>query len=53
MAEKIDFYNVPIVDYLLSIGEPIEKLSNSYWQHKNHDSLKINIRKIILSGIVV
>ena len=45
MAEKIDFYNVPIVDYLLSIGEPIEKLSNSYCQHKNHDSLKINIRK--------
>lgn len=43
--KKIDFYNIPIVDYLLSIGEPIEKLSNNYWQHKDHDSLKINVRR--------
>lgn len=43
--EEIDFYNIPIADYLLSIGEPIEKQSNSYYQHKDHDSLKINIRK--------
>lgn len=45
MTEKIDFYNIPITDYLLSINEPIEKISNSYWQHKDHDSLKINTRK--------
>lgn len=45
MAEKFDFYNVPIVDYLLSIGEPIEKQSTNYWQHQQHDSLKINVRK--------
>lgn len=43
--KEIDFYNIPIVDYLLSIGEPIEKLSNNYWQHKDHDSLKINVRR--------
>lgn len=43
--QEIDFYNVPIVDYLLSIGEPIEKQSGSYYQHKHHDSLKINIKK--------
>lgn len=47
MSEKkeIDFYNVPIVDYLLSIGEPIEKQSGNYYQHEDHDSLKINSSK--------
>lgn len=43
--QEIDFYNIPIVDYLLSIGEPIEKQSGSYYQHKDHDSLKINMKK--------
>lgn len=43
--EKVDFYNVPIVDYLLSIGEPIVKQSRNYYQHKEHDSLKINKKK--------
>lgn len=42
---EIDFYNIPIVDYLLSIGEPIEKQSGNYYQHKDHDSLKINAKK--------
>ncbi len=43
--KKFDFYNVPIVDYLLSIGEPIEAVGNNYYQHKEHDSLKINVHR--------
>ena len=43
--EAMDFYNIPIVDYLLSIGEPIESVGHNYYQHKQHDSLKINQRK--------
>ena len=42
---KVDFYNIPIVDYLLSIGEPLESVGHNYYQHKHHDSLKINQRK--------
>ncbi|MQQ79391.1 DUF3991 domain-containing protein [Lactococcus lactis] len=45
MDEKIDLYNIPIVSYLLSIGEPIEPISHNYYQHKVHNSLKINISK--------
>lgn len=45
MQEKIDLYNIPIVSYLLSIGEPIEPISHNYYQHKVHNSLKINISK--------
>lgn len=45
MEEKIDLYNIPIVSYLLSIGEPIEPISHNYYQHKVHNSLKINISK--------
>ena len=41
----VDFYNIPIVEYLLFIGEPIEKVSANYYQHSNHDSLKINTQK--------
>ncbi|HHH4983910.1 TPA: toprim domain-containing protein [Streptococcus pyogenes] len=41
----LDFYNVPIVDYLLMINEPIIKVGNQYYQHRDHDSLKINARK--------
>lgn len=44
-TKDIDFYNIPIVEYLLSIGEPIEKQSGNYYQHKEHDSLKINRKK--------
>lgn len=40
-----DFYNVPILEYLLAIGEPIVPVSHNYFQHKEHDSLKINVRK--------
>lgn len=43
--DKVDFYNIPIVDYLLSIGEPLESVGHNYYQHKHHDSLKINQRK--------
>lgn len=39
---NIDFYNVPIADYLLSIGEPLEAVGRNYYQHRDHDSLKIN-----------
>lgn len=42
---NIDFYNVPIVDYLLSIGEPLEAVGRNYYQHKYHDSLKINVKR--------
>ncbi|MBV7392383.1 toprim domain-containing protein [Enterococcus sp. ALS3] len=43
--EKIDFYNIPVADYLLSIGEPLINVGHNYYQHKDHDSLKINVRK--------
>lgn len=42
---SIDFYSVPIVDYLLSIGEPLEAAGGNYYQHKEHDSLKINVQR--------
>lgn len=42
---NIDFYNVPIVDYLLSIGEPLVAAGRNYYQHKDHDSLKINVKR--------
>lgn len=41
----IDFYNIPIADYLLSIGEPIESVGRNYYQHQEHDSLKINVKR--------
>lgn len=44
-TSNIDFYNVPIADYLLSIGEPIEAVGRNYYQHKQHDSLKINVSR--------
>ena len=45
MKDNLDFYNIPIVDYLLSIGEPLEKIGHNYYQHMEHDSLKINVKK--------
>ena len=41
----IDFYNIPIAEYLISIGEPIESVGRNYYQHKQHDSLKINAHR--------
>lgn len=43
--DNFDFYNVSIVEYLLYIGEPIKKISRNYYQHLEHDSLKINENK--------
>lgn len=45
MTKKIDFYSIPIVDYLTSIGEPLVSVGRNYWQHESHDSLKINIAR--------
>lgn len=45
MTETIDYYSIPIVDYLLTIGEPLVKVGRNYYQHKHHDSLVINIQK--------
>ncbi|MGG5373485.1 toprim domain-containing protein [Enterococcus sp. AZ196] len=42
---KIDFYNIPIAEYLLMIGEPIIEIGGGYYQHKDHDSLKINSKR--------
>ncbi|HIB1929536.1 hypothetical protein [Enterococcus faecalis] len=39
------YEEISIVDYLLSINEPIEKCGGNYYQHSEHDSLKINVRK--------
>lgn len=39
------YEEISIVDYLLSINEPIEKCGDNYYQHSEHDSLKINVRK--------
>lgn len=30
-----DFYNVPIADYLLSIGEPLVPVGRNYYNIKN------------------
>lgn len=42
---KIDFYNIPILEYLLMIGEPLVDVGGGYFQHKDHDSLKINTNR--------
>lgn len=39
---KINFYNIPILEYLLMINEPLVDIGGGYFQHKDHDSLKIN-----------
>lgn len=36
-----------MVDYLLSIGEPLVKKGQSYYMHQDHDSLQINVNKNI------
>lgn len=37
--------NVSIVDYLLSIGEPIKNEGNNYYRHEEHDSLVVNVKQ--------
>lgn len=43
--EKEKANNVNIVDYLLSIGEPLKSEGNNFYRHMEHDSLVVNSRK--------
>lgn len=44
--EEIDrANNVNVLEYLLSIGEPLESEGNYFYRHKEHDSLVVNSRK--------
>ncbi|MCK1995443.1 DUF3991 and toprim domain-containing protein [Peribacillus muralis] len=43
--EKERANKVNILDYLLSIGEPLKSEGNNFYRHKDHDSLVINSRK--------
>ncbi|KYD11461.1 hypothetical protein B4102_2189 [Heyndrickxia sporothermodurans] len=44
--EEIEKANsVNILDYLLSIGEPLKSEGNNFYRHKDHDSLVVNSRK--------
>lgn len=37
--------NVNILEYLISIGEPLKSEGNNFYRHKDHDSLVVNSRK--------
>lgn len=37
--------NVNVLEYLLSIGEPLRKEGSNFYRHKEHDSLVINSKK--------
>lgn len=43
--KKFNYFEISIVDYLRMIGEPIIKIGSNYYQHEQHDSLKINCQK--------
>lgn len=43
--EKERANNVDILDYLLSIGEPLKKEGNQFYRHEQHDSLVINLKR--------
>ncbi|MCM3603112.1 DUF3991 domain-containing protein [Robertmurraya korlensis] len=43
--EKERANNVNILDYLLSIGEPLKSEGNNFYRHEEHDSLVVNSRK--------
>ena len=43
--EKERVNNVNILDYLLSIGEPLKSEGNNFYRHEDHDSLVVNSRK--------
>lgn len=43
--EKERANNVNILDYLLSIGEPLKSEGNNFYRHESHDSLVVNSRK--------
>ena len=43
--EKERANNVNILDYLISIGEPLKSEGNNFYRHEDHDSLVVNSRK--------
>ncbi|WP_110925968.1 DUF3991 domain-containing protein [Bacillus massiliglaciei] len=43
--EKDKANNVNIVDYLLSIGEPLKSEGNNFYRHEDHNSLVVNSRR--------
>ncbi|WP_143804682.1 DUF3991 domain-containing protein [Paraliobacillus ryukyuensis] len=43
--EKKKANSVNILEYLLSIGEPLKKDGNNFYRHQDHDSLVINPKK--------
>lgn len=43
--EKEKANNINIVDYLLSIGEPLRSEGNNFYRHEDHNSLVVNSRK--------
>ncbi|MFJ7728592.1 hypothetical protein ACIQXV_20910 [Neobacillus sp. NPDC097160] len=43
--EKDRANNINILDYLLSIGEPLKNEGNNFYRHKDHNSLVVNSRK--------
>jgi hypothetical protein len=45
IEEKEKANNVNILDYLLSIGEPLKSEGNNFYRHDEHDSLVVNSRK--------
>jgi len=43
--EKERANNVNILEYLLSIGEPLKSQGNNFYRHQDHDSLVVNAKK--------
>lgn len=43
--EKERASNVNLLEYLLSIGEPLKSQGNNFYRHQDHDSLVINAKK--------
>lgn len=43
--EKERANNVNILDYLISIGEPLKSEGKNFYRHEDHDSLVVNSRK--------
>jgi len=43
--EKERANNIDILEYLLSIGEPLKREGNQFYRHEQHDSLVINMKR--------
>lgn len=43
--EKEKANNINLVEYLLSIGEPLKNEGNNFYRHRDHNSLVVNSRK--------